>query len=227
MVATIVFKIDELKDYAASAGMGLNFVVKEAFLFELMETMSGEDFILKGGTAINKGYLKGHQRFSEDLDYDTECSKEEAKKRIKLLKWPIKKEFFTKNSIGFMMQYEFGNIRDAVRLDISFGIKGKFEKRQAISDFIPVSKIAYMYSLEELVQQKEQAFEERLEWKDLYDLYWISELYHSYFKIKNKTPFASALYDMRVPKIANAYIPVQKRPNWNAVIEELQQEIKK
>ena len=42
MVATIAFRIDDLRDYAARAGLSLNFVVKEAFLFELMESMSGE-----------------------------------------------------------------------------------------------------------------------------------------------------------------------------------------
>ena len=221
MVATIVFGMDELRDYAAKAGMGLNFVVKEAFLFELMELLGGKEFVLKGGTAINKGYLPGHQRFSEDLDYDTNYTKAEAKEQIKSLGWKIKKEFFTKNSIGFILQYEFMGINDVVRVDVSFGIKGKSEKRRLVSDFIPVSKIVTVYSFSVLNNQKESAFEERREWKDIYDLYWMHELYPSGFKIRNKASFKDALSKITVPKTANAYIPVQKRMNWDELIGEL------
>jgi predicted nucleotidyltransferase component of viral defense system len=225
MVASIIFKLDELRDYAGKSGMGLNFVVKEAFLFELMEEMEGTGFVLKGGTAINKGYLEGHQRFSEDLDYDTGHSKEEAKSIIKGLGWKLKKEFFTKNSIGFMLQYEFSGIKDVVRLDISFGIKGKSRKRRAASDFIPVSKLVTMYEFEALNLQKERAFEERYEWKDIYDLYWMHELYPNDFKISNTAEFEMALSKTSVPKTANAYIPVSKRINWNEMIARLSRRI--
>ncbi len=226
MVAAIVFTIDELRDYAAKVGLSLNFVIKEAFIFELIESINEERFVLKGGTAINKGYLEGHQRFSEDLDYDTSLNKNDAKKYIKHLGWEIKKEFYTKHSIGFMMSYKFEDIRDVVRLDISFEIKNKIEKRRIVSDFIPISKIVQMYDFRELNYEKESAFEERKEWKDIYDLYWMHELYASNFRIKNKAKFAEALSNTKVPKIANAYIPVQKRPNWNEVIETLKQTAK-
>ncbi len=223
MVATIAFKIDELRDYAARDGLSLNFVVKEAFLFELMESIGVENFVLKGGTAINKGYLSGHQRFSDDLDYDTDLDERDVIRHISQTGWGIKKEFFTKHSIGFLMAYKFDSIRDVVRLDISFGIKNKIEKRRAASDFIPVSKIVPMYNFRELNHQKESAFEERREWKDIYDLYWLHELHPHEFKIKNKTKFAEALSNTNVPKTANAYIPAQKRPNWDEVIEKLKQ----
>ncbi|MDE1856225.1 MAG: nucleotidyl transferase AbiEii/AbiGii toxin family protein [Candidatus Micrarchaeota archaeon] len=223
MVATVVFKTDELRDYAVRAGLSLNFVVKEAFLFELMESIGNEDFVLKGGTAINKGYLGGHQRFSEDLDYDTDLGSGDARKHIERLGWKIKKDFFTKHSIGFMMAYKFDSIVDVVRLDISFGIRGKAEKRRTVSDFLPISKIASMYKFKELNAQKESAFEERKEWKDLYDLYWMHELYADAFRIKDKAKFAGALSNIKVPKTANAFIPAQKRPNWNMLIETLKQ----
>ncbi len=226
MVATIAFKIGELRDYAARDGLNLNFVVKEAFLFDLMESMGDEKFVLKGGTAINKGYLGGHQRFSEDLDYDTDLDAKAAEKYVREIGWEIKKKFFTKHSIGFSMGYEFESIRDIVRLDISFGIKNKTEKIRAVSDFIPVSKIVPMYDFRELNQQKESAFEERKEWKDLYDLYWMHELYALKFKINDKKKFKEALLNMTVSKTANAYIPAQKRPNWDEVIETLKQATK-
>jgi predicted nucleotidyltransferase component of viral defense system len=124
------------------------------------------------------------------------------------------------------MAYKFGTVVDAVRLDISFGIKNKIEKRRVASDFIPVSKIAPMYNFIELNNQKEAAFEERREWKDIYDLYWMHELYPREFRIKNKTKFAESLSNTNVPKTANAYIPAQKRPNWDEVIEKLKQATK-
>ncbi|MDE1824963.1 MAG: nucleotidyl transferase AbiEii/AbiGii toxin family protein [Candidatus Micrarchaeota archaeon] len=226
MVATIAFKIDELRDYAARGGLSLNFVVKEAFLFELMESVRIKGFVLKGGTAINKGYLDGHQRFSEDLDYDTDLDLNDAKKYIRNLGWEIKKEFFTKHSIGFMMAYRFEGIRDVVRLDLSFGVKKNIEMRRVSSDFIPVSKIVSMYDFGELNHQKESAFEERKEWKDAYDLYWMHELYPSEFRIGDRAKFKEVLSNIRVPKFANAYIPAQKRPNWDEVIEKLRQAAK-
>ena len=221
MVATIVFTVEELRGYAAKAGLGLQFVTKEAFLFELIELLGEQEFVLKGGTAINKGYIQGHQRFSEDLDYDTQEEKETVKRIMRNLGWGIKKEFFTRSSIGFLLEYEFGGVKDAVKVDFSFGVKGKFEKRKVLSDFIPVSKRATVYSFKDLNAQKERAFEERREWKDLYDLYWMSELYPEEFKISSRKEFDSVLTEISIPKTANAFIPSQKRVNWEEVKEKM------
>ena len=60
MVAAIAFSPDEIREYAAKAGLGFQFVAKEAFMFEMMELFAEKEFVLKGGTAINKGYLPGH-----------------------------------------------------------------------------------------------------------------------------------------------------------------------
>src|SRR3989338_7449985 len=120
MVATIAFSPDEIREYAAKAGLGFQFVAKEAFLFELMELFSENGFVLKGGTAINKGYLPSHQRFSEDLDYDTDCKKGEVETFVRSLGWKIKREFFTKHSIGFMLAYVFNGVEDAAKAEVSF-----------------------------------------------------------------------------------------------------------
>lgn len=221
MAASITFKIDELRNYAANAGLGLQFIVKEAFLFELAEVLEGYKFVLKGGTAINKVYLPGHQRFSEDLDYDTNESKEKVTEIIRSLEWDVKREYFMGRSIGFLLGYEFAGIKDAVKADFSFSIKGTYERKQMTSDFLPISKRIDVYLLNELVLQKERAFENRIEWKDLYDLYWIRKLHPNEFKISNKEKFARALDSINVPKTANSFIPVQKRSNWAEIIETL------
>ncbi|MGI0141055.1 MAG: nucleotidyl transferase AbiEii/AbiGii toxin family protein [Candidatus Micrarchaeales archaeon] len=221
MVASIVYSIDELREYAAKAGLGLQFVVKEAFLFELLELLDEQGFVLKGGTAINKCYLQGHQRFSEDLDYDTAASKESIKKFMRQIGWPIKKEFFTKRSIGFLLGYEFNGVKDVVKADFSFNLDGKYEKSRLVSDFLPISKRTNVYTLENLIGQKERAFETRHEWKDLYDLYWLSSLYPNKFRIANRNGFTAALASISVPKTANSFIPLQKRLNWDEVKEAL------
>ncbi len=219
MVGTIAFGENDLKAYAAKAGLGLQFIVKEAFLFELMELLGEHEFVLKGGTAINKGYLEGHQRFSEDLDYDTELGKEGVRKALAGLGWKIGKEFFTRNSLGFLFEYSFGGVKDAVKAEFSFGINGAAERRKAVSDFLPVSKRVEMYVFPELNRQKELAFGQRKEWKDLYDLYWMQELYPKEFKIRGRKAFQEAISSMSIQKTANAYIPRAKRLNWEEVRE--------
>jgi predicted nucleotidyltransferase component of viral defense system len=214
MVASIVFTIDELRAYAAKAGLGLNFVIKEAFLFQLAEILEEYGFVMKGGTAINKGYLKGHQRFSEDLDYDTEEEKHKVRSIIHGLGWPVKREYFTRHSIGFALAYEFENVKDAVKVDFAFRMNGAYGKKEMLSDFLPLSKRVRMYEIGDLMAQKEGAFEDRMEWKDLYDLYWINKIYPNDFVIKSKEKFISAIEGINIPKTANAFIPFQTRLNW-------------
>ncbi|VVC01926.1 Nucleotidyl transferase AbiEii toxin, Type IV TA system [uncultured archaeon] len=221
MVAAIAFSPDEIREYAAKAGLGFQFAAKEAFLFELMELFAEKGFVLKGGTAINKGYLPAHQRFSEDLDYDTDCTKHETEVFVRSLGWKIKKEFFTKHSIGFMLAYTFNGVEDALKAEVSFGVRGVHEKRKASSDFLPVSKRVEMYTFSELNKQKEEAICDRKEWKDLYDLYWMRELNPKEFGIRDKKAFGIALENLQVPKTANAYIPSAKRPNWEEVLEKM------
>ena len=221
MAAKIVFKIDELRNYAARAGLGLQFVVKEAFLFELAELLGDNKFVMKGGAAINKVYLPGHQRFSENLDYDTDESKERVREIINDLGWDVKREYFMGRSIGFLLGYEFEGIKDSAKVDFSFSIKGEHEKKQMASDFLPISKRIEVYSLHDLIMQKERTFESRLEWKDLYDLYWLSRLYPKEFVVNDKEKFKNALGRISIPKSANSFIPTQKRTNWRELIEAL------
>jgi len=221
MVAAIAFGPDEIREYAAKAGLGFQFTAKEAFLFEMMELFADGRFVLKGGTAINKGYLAGHQRFSEDLDYDTNLKRDDVEAFVRSLGWKTKRDFFSRHSIGFALAYTFNGVEDVVKVDISFGVKGGHETRKAVSDFLPVSKRVEMYAFKELNLQKEKAILERKEWKDLYDLYWMSKANPKEFKIRDAKAFGEALENLQVPKTANAYIPGAKRPNWNEVKEEM------
>jgi hypothetical protein len=122
-------------------------------------------------------------------------------------------------SIGFMLGHEFSGIKDGVKVDFAFSVKGGHERKRMASDFIPVSKMVDAYVFGELNMQKEHAFEDRAEWKDLYDLYWMGRLYPKEFRIGDKEKFRFALDRLSVPKTADSFIPVQKRMNWSEIIE--------
>ena len=220
-MVSIVFSLDDLRKYSVKAGLGLQMVVKDAFLFEFMEIIDGHPFVLKGGTALNKGYIHGHQRFSEDLDYDTDLGKKEVNSIMESIDMPIKKRFHSRHAIGYQFSYSLGHIVDVVTVDVAFGTKGSHETVKMASDFLPVSKRVKSYPLESLVTQKEKAFLERREWKDLYDLYWVKNLFPARFSVSDKDALARILDGLKIPKYANSYIPLTKRLNWQAVIEDL------
>jgi len=70
----------EARRVAARTGLGLQYVLKEARVFDIWGRLSSLTFsdrvrdqaviVCKGGTALNKIYFHGVQRFSEDLDLD-------------------------------------------------------------------------------------------------------------------------------------------------------------
>ena len=71
----MVLDLTLLRRAALNKGLSLNYVSKEDKISNLLEQLSNvldENFILKGGTAINRAYLskKEYNRFSEDIDID-------------------------------------------------------------------------------------------------------------------------------------------------------------
>ncbi len=216
----IVFNKEEIKKYSAEAGLGFNFIVKEAFLFSILDVLRDYDIVLKGGTAINKIFLKDKQRFSEDLDFDTNLGLKEITQILQKEKLKIKKRYYTKHAHGFEIAYTYENIKDVIRLDFSMPIKGNCSISTLKSEFLPLSIRFRAYTLKELIKQKETTFLNRKEWKDLYDLFWISKFYPDQFKISDKKKFIEILSKIKVPKIANAYIPLKNRIEGRIIIEE-------
>ena len=202
-------------------------MVKEAFLFSVLDVLRDYPFILKGGTAVNKAFLKDKQRFSEDLDFDTELSIREIREILSEEKLKIKKEYYTKHAYGFEVAYTYGKIKDVVKLEFSQKIAGNYSIILLKSEFLPLSLRFKVYNLKELIRQKEKSFINRREWKDLYDLYWIAKLYPKEFSISDKNAFLDALAKIKVPKIANAYIPLKNRVEWKVLIEEIRRKLNK
>ena len=61
----------------------------------------------------------------------------EARQILHGLGWKIKREFYTRNTSGFLFAYSFGGVEDVVKVEVSKGVKGKAERTKAASDFLP------------------------------------------------------------------------------------------
>lgn len=175
------------RSIAANSGLPLQYVVKEYYVFDVLshittETAPAKGFVFKGGTALNKVYLSGRQRFSEDLDYDFETGsvrEVEAFCRELAKKIPGYRisEF---RRVGQTIQFEcefqppFGN-PDRVRVDVAakhivtarpLAIKPASSAwtQQSVAGF-------HVYSLEDLAARKLIALRMRTEGKDAYDAF--------------------------------------------------------
>src|SRR3989344_8380575 len=63
-------ELDELRRLAAKEELSLNYIAKDEMISKaLAKLQKFDNIILKGGTAINRVYLK-NKRFSEDIDLD-------------------------------------------------------------------------------------------------------------------------------------------------------------
>lgn len=187
----------EARKIAARIGLGLQYVLKEDRIFAIMKSLSpiilSEDLskevtvVAKGGTAINKVYFHGCQRFSEDLDFDAAFKKKLTKSE---------KIFFLNEHVisALRSEYEVDEgrlMRDTVRFTCTFmneiGMKdcvfvefnveakifGEVDLREAKSEILNLSPVKIrIYSLPTLVAKKMVAFSDRFSGKDLYDIYY-------------------------------------------------------
>jgi predicted nucleotidyltransferase component of viral defense system len=172
---------------SAKSALPLQFVVKEFHVFEVLSQVcahagGSEDFVFKGGTALNKVYLSGMQRFSEDLDFDFECKGRDGLEK------------FCTALAGGISGYEIGkmrHVRDTLQFDCGFALPwggrdnvridvapkkillaGKLKILPAKSDYAGVSAAGvFVYPLEDLVARKMNALRTRGEGKDYFDVY--------------------------------------------------------
>jgi len=182
---------------AAKIGLGLQYVLKEARVFDiwlklgpiiLSDSVSSQvTIICKGGTTLNKIFLKGTQRFSEDLDFDAFFLKALSKRE--------KIDFLDKNVVpSLRSSYQIEKprlMRDVARFTCSFmnetGAKdsvfvefnvepngpSEFELREARSEILDIPTVRIpTYTFHVLVAKKLKTFYERGSGKDLYDIYY-------------------------------------------------------
>ncbi len=181
--------LDEYRRLSGKWGLSLQFVQKE---FKVMDALAqvaqlsqkcGLDAVFKGGTALNKIYLRDKQRFSEDLDFDEFSGKSDSQ-RISSLTLLMKKITGFKvegpwryyDTIRFECSYSRGDFLDHARVEF------RLQKRKCTLNPIgletAVSAIASQsvanipcYSLDDLVARKLLALADRTEGKDVWDAY--------------------------------------------------------
>jgi len=176
-----------LRALSAKAGLSMQFVNKETKLFEALSrilsanTETKLDLVLKGGTALNKAYFQGSQRFSEDIDLDY-FSEDPKKQKIENLKrlvnslegFEITGPWVFKNTIRFQLNYKFLGLPDHVRVEFAINkplITANPIAKVDISSDITGNTLFGVpcYSLDDLVARKFNALRERTQGKDIWD----------------------------------------------------------
>jgi predicted nucleotidyltransferase component of viral defense system len=177
---------------SSKIGISTEQIVREEYeliiLKRIFESEFGKNLVFKGGTALRLGY--GSPRFSEDLDFSaikaldikglTVILQSIAKEFVEISVDEIYKKWFT-----FLSQYR---IREDY-LPQSFSIKVEistrprnltegrdFELKLLRSEATPLSVLAQVATLSYILGDKEDALRRRKLPRDLFDLWFISQL---------------------------------------------------
>jgi len=259
-------ELEMLRYLAAKTGLSLNYISKDekvSYLLSQIWEIFGESVILKGGTALNRVYLSKLKvsRFSEDLDLD--CSVDyfghDLDENIRNIKAGIQevKDFdvsgpkILHRTLRFDCHYinELGN-RDRLRVEFYLSKPPFVEAKPALvkSPFVDsYPTIFRVYSPEDLLARKLIALHNRMDGKDIYDVFYALKLDFDTEKFENALKLALDFYRIdrnffenvtgkldEVRKNAryignstNHFIPKYLRPNWVEMIESLKGEIEK
>lgn len=236
--------IEELRRLAAKEELSLNYIAKDEMLSKiLLSLQSFDNIVLKGGTAINRVYIK-NKRFSEDIDLDFvfKGSWKKALSRTKeivnvLKEFNISKPHIMNDTIRYDLFYtNLLNHKDRIRLEFKVVKKAdNYSKKIVNFGFVPYeSSLLNAYDIEELIAHKIECIMNRTEGKDFFDLYYLMSAPHKNIKIlrdnKEKIIQRIILEEKEIKSaanIANHYIPKDKRPSWTMFLEELKEKIRK
>jgi len=242
------------------SGLPLQFVIKEFHVFGVLgqiAALGDEKLVFKGGTALNKIYLGGLQRFSEDLDFDIDVPDRRAlldyAKSLsgKIEGYDIADLRWVRDTAQFYCAYAtpLGG-KDHVRVDIA---RKKIMTSKPVSRGVARSEWAGLmaagipvYSLEDLTARKLNALANRAEGKDFYDAYGALPLCHSLREAlgpmlrSEGSDMRSAAFlqhclqsvqkadPIRLRNLTNPFIPLPKRPtDWSILKNELAERLEK
>lgn len=176
--------LEVFRTIAIRNGLSLQFAVKEWHLFEVLSqviSLAGEKLVFKGGTALNKVYLGGLQRFSEDLDFDLGEDESPVTAFGKELAggiegYGIKDMRKVRDTLQFYCSFATPlSGTDHIRVDISpkrILTEFPISRKKAASSYAPLSVSGVRtYALEDLTARKLNALAGRAEGKDFYDVF--------------------------------------------------------
>jgi predicted nucleotidyltransferase component of viral defense system len=188
-------ELREARKIASSSGLGLQYVLKEARVFDIWERLSSlimsekvrskVVIVSKGGTALNKIFLPGVQRFSEDLDFDAFFKGSTTRShKIEFLQseliaalvndYDVQKPRMMREVVRFTCSFvnEMGK-KDSVFVEFNLRAHkvGRIVLEEAHSQLWGTDVRVPVYSFEAIVAKKLKTFYERETGKDLYDIY--------------------------------------------------------
>lgn len=252
-----------LRYLAAKTGLGLKYLSKDENISIVLEQLKGlfPEVIQKGGTALNRVYLakSGVSRFSEDIDLDfiSDMSLDEKisaiRERVAEIKdFDIEGPGILHRTLRFDCYYmnEFGE-KDRMRLEFYLTGTGflKVEDVLVKSPFIETHPVIFRFnSLEDLMARKFVSLYNRMEGKDIYDLFYCLDLDFDresllkalnlmldFYRIDQRDFPDDLLSRLRnagknsyyIGNSANHFIPRDLRQDWNAFIDTLVLKIEK
>jgi len=259
-------ELEMLRHLAAKTGLSLNYISKDekvSYLLSQIWEIFGESVILKGGTALNRVYLSKLKvsRFSEDIDLD--CSVDyfghDLDENIRNIKagmqevrdFDVSEPKILHRTLRFDCHYinQLGN-RDRVRVEFYLSKPPFVEAKPALvkSPFVDsYPTIFRVYSLEDLLARKLIALHNRMDGKDIYDIFYALKLDFDMEKFENALKLVLDFYRIDrnffenvtgkldearknaryIGNSTNHFIPRYLRPNWVEMIESLKGEIEK
>ena len=255
--------IEILRYLATKTGLGLNYLSKDEKISIILEQIRDlfPGVVLKGGTALSRVYLakKGVSRFSEDIDMDFISDKDlnekiaTIKDRVKEIKgFDIEGPRILHRTLRFDCYYmnEFEQ-RDRVNLEF-YLTKTKSLKVEDVlvkSPFIETHPVIFkVYSLEDLMARKFITLYNRMEGKDIYDLFYCLDLEFDrgnlfkalkimldFYKVNQASFLNEVLLRLKearknayyIGNSTNPFIPRNLRPDWNIFFDTLRLKIER
>jgi uncharacterized protein len=203
-------ELKEIRRISFENGIGINYISKENKITELLTKLYlifKDKIILKGGTALNRGYLNDKGRFSEDIDLDfinkyLKQSIEFLKEKMNLIdNFTIEKARLMNKTLRFDCFYinELNN-KDRIQVEFYLGHNKIIGNAETIAIKSPIlhgqTNIINTYNIESLIARKIVALLNREEGKDLYDLFYSLKEKFNKEKVKKQVIELCKYYDI-------------------------------
>jgi len=259
----IMADLEIIRYIALKTGLGLKYLFKDEKISIALEQIKNlfPEVVLKGGTALNRAYLAkmGVSRFSEDIDLDFVSDKgldekiATIKERVMNIKdFDVEGPRILHRTIRFDCYYlnDF-NEKDRVRIEFYLTKTRSLKVEDVLlkSPFIETHPVIFkVYSLEDIMARKFVALYNRMEGKDIYDIFYCLDmdfdkenmfraldLMLDFYKIERLSFPDDLLLKLKNAKknshyignSTNHFIPRSLRPEWEIFIDTLILKIEK
>lgn len=146
----------------------------------------GDNFVLKGGTALNLYY--GLDRYSEDIDLDCKTNNMNFINKLKHHKdfknWNINIKKDTDTVFRVMLDYGALSKNGNYPLKIEVSSRNKNKLRTKTLNYNTINGVN-VYTIDELIRMKGAAFSGRDKIRDFYDLGYLLKTYPDHFSKEN------------------------------------------